>query len=203
MAKAAGPSGHVIAFEPLNLVFNQMCENINLNGLTNVRPYNLALGHADNVTVSMVPVNYDEDDVNIMNTCVGVGGDLVQMRTLDSFELSNVSLLKIDVQGLEPFVLKGAESTIARNRPFILLEIEEPQLKAQNITPAQVIAQVLFDRYIMLRLLGKYLCDYVCVPKEKEFVIPAIVRAVGLNCEIIEMLDGRVVSKEAVVGQSF
>lgn len=46
----------------------------------------------------------------------------VEARTLDSYCLRGVSLLKIDVEGHEPEVLAGALATIARCRPLILLE---------------------------------------------------------------------------------
>lgn len=49
----------------------------------------------------------------------------VQVRTLDSFALENVGLIKIDVEGFEEAVLEGAADTIARDRPILLIEIEE------------------------------------------------------------------------------
>ena len=55
---------------------------------------------------------------------IGAGGNLVELRTIDSFALSNVSLMKIDVEGFEIPVLKGAEITIRRNNlPVIIIEL--------------------------------------------------------------------------------
>lgn len=50
------------------------------------------------------------------------GPVVVQAVPLDAYELENVVLLKIDVEGHEPQVLTGARDTIARCRPFILIE---------------------------------------------------------------------------------
>jgi FkbM family methyltransferase len=49
----------------------------------------------------------------------------VSMRTLDSYELRNVGFVKIDVEGHEEAVLRGALETIRRERPNLLIEIEE------------------------------------------------------------------------------
>jgi FkbM family methyltransferase len=51
-----------------------------------------------------------------------VGGGLVPVRRLDCFDLARVSVLKIDVEGMEPAVLRGAEGTIRRDRPLIFAE---------------------------------------------------------------------------------
>lgn len=49
----------------------------------------------------------------------------VPMLRLDDFELSEVGFIKIDVEGHELAVLKGAEVTIRGTKPNILLEMEE------------------------------------------------------------------------------
>lgn len=49
----------------------------------------------------------------------------VETRTLDSFAFRNIGFLKIDVEGFEKTVLRGAEELIARERPVIQVEIEE------------------------------------------------------------------------------
>ena len=49
----------------------------------------------------------------------------VPVRTLDSFELLPVGFIKIDVEGHELAVLEGARATILRDRPVLLVEVEE------------------------------------------------------------------------------
>src|SRR5262249_44939752 len=46
----------------------------------------------------------------------------VEVRTLDSFSLTDVTFIKIDVEGSERDVLEGARETIARERPPLPLE---------------------------------------------------------------------------------
>lgn len=49
----------------------------------------------------------------------------VPVRTLDSFGFERVDAMKIDVEGAEFDVLRGAIATIERSRPLILVEIEQ------------------------------------------------------------------------------
>lgn len=51
------------------------------------------------------------------------GEERVPIRTLDSYNLENVSLMKIDVEGFEEKVLRGATATLVRNRPEIIVEL--------------------------------------------------------------------------------
>jgi len=51
----------------------------------------------------------------------GVGPQTIAC-TLDSFDLPPVDFLKIDCEGYEYFILKGAERTVRRDRPCIIVE---------------------------------------------------------------------------------
>ena len=48
----------------------------------------------------------------------------VDVRTLDDFELRNVTVIKVDVEGYELEVLAGAQDTIARDHPVLIVEVE-------------------------------------------------------------------------------
>jgi FkbM family methyltransferase len=49
-----------------------------------------------------------------------------QTVTIDEFHLEKVGLIKIDVEGMEPKVIRGAEQTINRCHPVIFAEVLEP-----------------------------------------------------------------------------
>jgi len=49
----------------------------------------------------------------------------IECRTLDSFNLTNVDYIKIDVDGFEVPVLQGAQETIRKNNPVINIEMKE------------------------------------------------------------------------------
>lgn len=54
----------------------------------------------------------------------------VRIATLDSFELKDVSFIKVDVEGHELKVLEGAIHTISIHRPVILIEVKDTNLSA-------------------------------------------------------------------------
>ena len=63
------------------------------------------------------------------------------MRTLDSFRLTDVTFIKIDVEGSERDVLEGARATIARERPPLLLEL----LSGTHDDPGALTAEICKD----------------------------------------------------------
>jgi FkbM family methyltransferase len=50
---------------------------------------------------------------------------ITRTMTLDSFEYRNVGFIKIDVEGHEEAVLRGARTTLVRDMPNLIIEIEE------------------------------------------------------------------------------
>ena len=69
----------------------------------------------------------------------------VETRTLDSFHLENVGFLKIDVEGHELAVLRGARGTLAANDyPPILFESWRPDREQEGI-PAVKLREELFS----------------------------------------------------------
>lgn len=58
----------------------------------------------------------------------------VPIVTLDSFELfDSVDFIKMDVEGYEPLVIKGATETIRSNWPVILCEINRGDFTAKTL----------------------------------------------------------------------
>lgn len=117
MARAVGPRGRVYAFEPQKKVFRELVHNLRLNGLAQATALRFAAGAKDEV-IHMAPEAEHDGQ-----TAVGAGGDEVELRTIDGFGFGDVSLVKIDVEGFEAEVLKGAAETIRRCRPVLIIEI--------------------------------------------------------------------------------
>jgi len=53
----------------------------------------------------------------------------VDVKTLDDYNLSNVGLIKIDVEGAELRTLQGAKNTIVKNKPIIYFECADVHLE--------------------------------------------------------------------------
>jgi len=59
------------------------------------------------------------------STVLKEGEGNIECKTLDSFNLTNVDYIKIDVDGFEVPVLQGAQETIRKNNPVINIEMKE------------------------------------------------------------------------------
>jgi FkbM family methyltransferase len=54
------------------------------------------------------------------------GRTAVQVKRLDAYDIPEVHLIKIDTEGFEFPILRGARSTLKRDRPKVLLELHRP-----------------------------------------------------------------------------
>jgi FkbM family methyltransferase len=130
-AKATGPTGGVLAFEPQRLVFQVLCANMALNNLSNVWCFQQALG--DSPGSILVPALDPRMSNNFGglelggSPAPGAAGDTVPIIRVDSFGLPGCRLMKIDVEGMESQVLRGATGLLERFRPVLYVENDRPE----------------------------------------------------------------------------
>lgn len=86
----------------------------------------------------------------------------VELTTLDSYQLRDIAVIKIDVEGHEGSVLDGAAATIARERPTLIIEIEERHHRGHS--------HEVFDRL----LRQGYVCQFVRGNRLSSFDITMI-----------------------------
>ena len=128
--------GHVLAFEAQERLFYALAGNIALNNLFNVRASLAAVGsHVG--TIQVPQPNYLRSgslgSLELRHTprteFIGQPIDYnpsalteVPLVSIDSLELPRLDFAKIDVEGMELEILKGAKQTIARCHPTLLIE---------------------------------------------------------------------------------
>lgn len=124
MAKAVGPTGAVVAYEPQRVVHQMLCGNVALNGLGNVIAKHAAASDAQGTL--HVPVLDPTKRLNFGDVALErwteETGVKVPAETIDSLGLTSCRLIKADVQGMEASVLRGAAQTIAAHRPALYIE---------------------------------------------------------------------------------
>jgi FkbM family methyltransferase len=129
----------VHAFEPQRGIFHLLCGNLALNGCMNVVAHNLALyDRAGPMRLApperqevLTPMLQGQPDYARITNAAALTFDFVddgsgEMRAvaLDDLSLEGVALIKVDTQGADLRVLRGAEATIQRCRPVVLFEWE-------------------------------------------------------------------------------
>jgi FkbM family methyltransferase len=132
LALLVGGKGRVDAFEPRSDLMDLLNKTVAENGLTNVTTHNFALAsqNADGQVIWSV------HDVNPGGTNLvpsdfvapGITGQPIAVRTLDTCISHRVDFIKIDVEGSELLVFKGAQRILAQDRPLILVEINPSNL---------------------------------------------------------------------------
>lgn len=118
---AAKNKAKVFAFEPVKNTFCKLEKNIKLNNLQdNVVLYNLGVGNK-NETLEFIT---DKDVMNSVATNVSPKNEQIEVVQLDhKLNGINPTMLKIDVEGYEWFVLEGAKNILSSNElKYILIE---------------------------------------------------------------------------------
>ncbi len=120
-------TGAVVACEPSQRAFAILSQNISLNHLTNIRPLRLALSHKKGVARLYQDIDFSRHSLGNNPARKHLGSEEVRTDTLDSVMLRSglhrLDLIKIDVEGAEELVLRGATESLRRFRPLVLFEI--------------------------------------------------------------------------------
>jgi len=135
----------VLAFEPNSNNFIQLQKNLSLNQLKDsVESHRVAVG-GESKTVSMITPGGRPNSSGSQISNSPTGRKLesweieseVKMATLDSLlvdETARISVIKIDAEGYELFILRGASMTLKTHFPSILVELldSEKKMEADN-----------------------------------------------------------------------
>lgn len=114
----------VYSFEPLPSNFDILEENMAINHASNVKSFNAAVG-ASNGSVML------SDKTDMASAFDKNGNVKTEVVALDSMNLTDVDMMKIDVEGFEMEVLKGACETIKRYHPRMIIEVHSSSLREE------------------------------------------------------------------------
>jgi FkbM family methyltransferase len=129
-AKVVGARGVVHAFEPQRIVFQTLCANLSLNRVHNVRAYHAAVG-ADSGSACVPAPDYGRPgNFGGVRLNSSRNGEMVPMLTIDRLHLKQCHVIKIDVEGMESEILKGARQALERFRPVLYVENDRPEKSA-------------------------------------------------------------------------
>jgi FkbM family methyltransferase len=117
---------HVHAFEPNPKIFRELQRSAHRD----VTAYRLALSDRSGRFELHIPMGrrgYSNQGGTLNERKAGIsyGSVPVETRRLDEMNLGDIGFIKIDVEGHEMAVLEGAETTLRRCRPTLVIEIEE------------------------------------------------------------------------------
>jgi len=143
ISRLVGDLGRVYAFEPSDRDYGRLVRNIKLNRIRNVIPYRWALFDSD-TTLELLIAEDNHTGHNTIGKQFGAKEvrlkrkERIKTMTVDGLNLNSLDFMKIDVEGAELHVLKGAIETIQRRHPTILIEVTDGTLKGLGNTGKQV-----------------------------------------------------------------
>ncbi len=191
MAQLVGENGWVYAFEPQPQIYNLLSRNIRQNELKNIVPCNRAIGSSCG-NISM-PDLENLNSHNYSGVSLGSGDNTAEILTIDSLSLANVNFIKIDVEGFEREVIKGARETIKRCRPFLYVENDRPENSSRLISDIVGLGYRLYWHRPMLfsktnfrrnshnLFLAILSVNMICVPKENFVELEGFEEVVNLR----------------------
>lgn len=123
----------IYSFELQKMMYNLLKQNIQNNGIDNVKIYNCAIGDSIKMInvcnhISDGPNRHEEyaydnhKQYNFGGVSIGHGHEERMMITIDSLNLSGCDFMKIDIEGYEYFAVIGAINTIIKYKPVIFYE---------------------------------------------------------------------------------
>lgn len=150
-ARKVGPEGRVVVFEPSPDNLELLRRNLDANALSQIRLFPVGLAEAaGQAQIYVAEPGADNPAANTLFPTEGRRGTGVPLERLDDvverIGLARVDLLKIDVEGAELRVLRGAEKTLKLTRRIVM------EIHPARVEPAEV-AHFLEKRGFTLRTL--------------------------------------------------
>lgn len=136
MARAAGPSGKVLAIDPQPYNCERLLVNAELNGLANILTIVAAAGAEDGFMVLNNQKRNDKTRLTlagegVSDVAVKFEAPVTRLDTLsDRHGLGAIALMKIDVEGYELEVLEGAQATLERTQNLVFEALPETDVES-------------------------------------------------------------------------
>lgn len=175
-------SGHVYSFEPDPNHVKSLKINQQLNSFSNITIIPRALGSKPSQAVlsKLEQCNAGMNRILPPEHANRYNSNPIEVVTLDDemeqLRPSRVDLIKIDVEGYEFHVLMGAQKTIARYQPILIVEVIDANLQVHQLSSANVINLLQSWGYEIIDLKtrqpilagAKIETDILCSPQKRN-----------------------------------
>ena len=176
--------GRNIGFEPVPYIYSRLKKNLSLNNFSNIEIENIALSDKNEQLSFSIPKDQNSGGVRMRKEAhkSDYGADQeVRAIQLDDFlgekGINKIDFIKMDVEGFEMNVLKGAENSLRKFLPVLFIEVDDVMLKQQETSAAQLVEFVSTLGYTVINadtdstvIVGDDLTnchfDIICHPKK-------------------------------------
>jgi FkbM family methyltransferase len=175
----------VTAIEAYPDTYKHLCENIQINNLSNINTINIAVGNSEEdvyfmSTEKICPIEninriinntggmhvFTENDIknNIRSSNLTDKKIKNKVNKLDNLQIDDFDIMLVDIEGFEYDFLLGAEQKIKKYKPIIIIEIwNNSKRKQENMiqTQEEVINYIKSLNYILIQNIGD---DFIFEP---------------------------------------
>lgn len=144
IAQKVSESGNVFSFEPGKINSGFAINNFKLNKSTNIQLIQKGLGSekATGHLCNVNPINRGMSRI-LDNDPSANEKEVIEIDTLDNsmekYSIPAPNLIKIDVEGFELKVLKGACNTLVKHKPILFIELDDNNLHEQNSSAKELV----------------------------------------------------------------
>lgn len=157
LAKLVGPAGRVLAFEPTDFAFRKLQRNIELNPslAERITPYNCFLAAQDGAPLPdsiysswpLVP----ESELHAKHLGRAMPTKSASARSVDSILAETgdplIQLVKLDVDGFECEILRGAAKLLSVQKPVFVMELAPYVLEERGASLAELVSLLTSNGY--------------------------------------------------------
>lgn len=143
-AQLLGADGMVYGFEPMPYIYEKCLHNVSLNKFKNIVIENAALSDNNENLIINDPANGNSGGTFVSKADENRPSEIViKVATLDEYiaenKIEKVDVIKIDVEGFETNVIKGALNTLSKDKPAMFIEVCDENLKRSNSSAIELI----------------------------------------------------------------
>ncbi len=173
---AAKKARHIYAFEPGSINRKKLEENTGLNKLVNIT----ILPYAISDQKGMAELFISGKDNTGMNSLAQPGNfsgekEIVSVETIDNWVAENripgISIVKIDVEGLEMQVLRGMQTIIEEQKPVIFIEIIGQLLMRSGYSVTGIYDLLSAKGYYAYEIKGPSRLKHITAAKEGDCIV--------------------------------
>ena len=179
MAKKVQPDGHALGFEPHPVTFEKLKKNIEMNpAIKNISIEKCGIGDTEEIKIMHQDFQKNSGGYRIIQQIEQAKNKTTEITTvtLDSylenkFPKKKPDLIKIDVEGYEMNVIRGADITLKKHKPKLYVEVDNKNLSGHGFSSTQLIAHIEKYDYTIINCNSKNKISSVNMPDEGHFDI--------------------------------
>jgi len=168
----------VIAFEPVKEFRKCYHKNMADRGIQNYTINEFALGNPNEKVGKIYMDVHEENSGSTKVVEAGTDDMAVDVKKLDTLGLKDVHFIKMDAEGYEIEILKGAKDTILSNRPVMMIEVKANQLQKFGYVQKDLRLKMKEYNYRMENVINN---DYLFIPNDLFHRYSTDEKGIGLD----------------------